>query len=152
MTDPNTKVLASYINALADLAQPKASILLLHDQARLYAYQTAIAGALQELPGDPLLTSVLHPQGSRAAFCPYEVLFIADDDLGATESPASRVDLPMTWYCCEASTTGSIWQSGHFASDSAVTVDLFAMQLYCTSKCLLVTSLRHAYITYGGRR
>lgn len=52
MSDPTTKLLAGYINALADLAQPKTSILLLHDQARLDAYQTALAGALQELPGD----------------------------------------------------------------------------------------------------
>lgn len=54
MTDSTTRVLASYINALADLAQPKASIILLHDQARLNAYQIALAGSLQELPGDML--------------------------------------------------------------------------------------------------
>ena len=54
MTDQTHRVLASYINALADLAQPKASIPLLHDQARLNAYQIALAGALHELPGDIL--------------------------------------------------------------------------------------------------
>lgn len=54
MTDPTTRVLASYINALADLAQPKASIPLLHDQARLNAYQMALDGALHELPGNLL--------------------------------------------------------------------------------------------------
>lgn len=54
MADPTTRVLASYINALADLAQPKASIPLLHDEARLNAYQAALAGALHELPGDML--------------------------------------------------------------------------------------------------
>ena len=56
MADPTTRVLASYINALADLAQPKASIPLLHDQPRLNAYQIALAGALHELPGYKLTT------------------------------------------------------------------------------------------------
>lgn len=54
MTDSTTRVLASYINALADLAQPKASIPLLYDQARLDAYQMALSGALHELPGSLL--------------------------------------------------------------------------------------------------
>lgn len=45
-------MLASYVNALADLAQPKASMPLLHDQARLNAYQIALSAALHELPGD----------------------------------------------------------------------------------------------------
>ena len=58
MADPSTRVLASYINALADLAQPKASIPLLHDDARLNAYQAALAGAVHELPGD-VLTAVM---------------------------------------------------------------------------------------------
>ena len=52
MADPTIKMLAGYINALADLAQPKASIPLLLDQNRLNAYQIAIDAALHELPGN----------------------------------------------------------------------------------------------------
>lgn len=54
--DPSIRMLADYINALADLAQPKASIPLLYDQARLDAYQTAIGAALYELPGEAQCT------------------------------------------------------------------------------------------------
>ena len=49
--DPSTRMLADYMNALADLVQPKASIPLLYDRARLDAYQMAIGAALHELPG-----------------------------------------------------------------------------------------------------
>lgn len=52
MADPTARTLAEYVHALADLAQPKACIPLLHDHTRLSAFQTAIGGALHELPGD----------------------------------------------------------------------------------------------------
>jgi len=51
LADPTARMLAEYVHALADLAQPKGCIPLLQDQSRLYAFQTAIEGALHELPG-----------------------------------------------------------------------------------------------------
>ena len=51
LADPTARMLAEYVHALADLAQPKGCIPLLQDQSRLDAFQTAIEGALHELPG-----------------------------------------------------------------------------------------------------
>jgi len=51
LADPTARMLAEYVHALADLAQPKGCIFFLHDQSRLDAFQAAIEGALHELPG-----------------------------------------------------------------------------------------------------
>ncbi|DBA90775.1 TPA: hypothetical protein ACH3X1_003982 [Trebouxia sp. C0004] len=51
LADPTARMLAEYVHALADLAQPKGCIPLLQDQSRLDAFQTAIESALRELPG-----------------------------------------------------------------------------------------------------
>ena len=51
LADPTARMLADYVQALADLAQPKACIPLLHDHSRLDAYHMAIDAALHELPG-----------------------------------------------------------------------------------------------------
>ena len=51
LADPTARMLAEYVRALADLAQPKGCISLLHDQSRLDAFQAAIEGAVHELPG-----------------------------------------------------------------------------------------------------
>lgn len=69
MADPTARMLTEYVHALADLAQPKACIPLLHDHARLDAFQTAIKGALHELPGDcnSCLSFCKHMTGSCVA-------------------------------------------------------------------------------------
>ncbi|KAL0046712.1 hypothetical protein WJX82_008116 [Trebouxia sp. C0006] len=51
LADPTARMLAEYVHALADLAQPKGCTPLLQDQSRLDAFQTAIESALHELPG-----------------------------------------------------------------------------------------------------
>ena len=51
LADPTARMLAEYVHALADLAQPKGCIPVLQDQSRLDAFQAAIEGALHELPG-----------------------------------------------------------------------------------------------------
>ena len=65
--------LATYINALADLAAPKKAMAMLSDTARLEAFDAGIRTALQRKPGDqpPLVnTSVsfwAHTCSSSAA-------------------------------------------------------------------------------------
>lgn len=51
LSNPLNRTLAAFVNGLADLAQPKASLPVLADTHLLNAYQAAIKGALQELPG-----------------------------------------------------------------------------------------------------
>lgn len=51
LLDPLKRTLATFIHGLTDLAQPKASLSLLGDAVQLDAFQLAIKGALQELPG-----------------------------------------------------------------------------------------------------
>ena len=51
LADPTARMLAEYVHALADLAQPKGCTPLLQDQSRLDAFQTTIESALHELPG-----------------------------------------------------------------------------------------------------
>lgn len=59
MADPTANLLAGYVGALSDLAQPKGCIPLLHDETRLDAFQAAISSALDELPGTALAVFVL---------------------------------------------------------------------------------------------
>jgi hypothetical protein len=51
MADASKRVLMAYLAALADLAGPKAALLLLHDAPRLAAFQAALRAALKQQPG-----------------------------------------------------------------------------------------------------
>ena len=51
LADPTKGLLASFIEGMTDLAQPKACLPLLSDGVQLDAFHRAIKGALQELPG-----------------------------------------------------------------------------------------------------
>ena len=51
LAEPTTRLLASFIEGLTDVAQPKACLPLLGDVVQLEAFQKAVHGALQELPG-----------------------------------------------------------------------------------------------------
>ena len=78
MADPTTKMLANYVTALSDLAQPKSCIPLLHDQVRLDAFQAAIDSALNELPGMSRLLRIVrriaHYQCKSSILCAYDSL------------------------------------------------------------------------------
>ena len=51
MRDPRKRMLADYVNALADLAHPKSVLPILHDEARVRSYEHAIQDALRRHEG-----------------------------------------------------------------------------------------------------
>ncbi len=51
LRDPKMHALAGYVNALADLAAPKAAIGLVTDATRLSFFESAVKKAITEQPG-----------------------------------------------------------------------------------------------------
>ena len=68
LADPTRSLLASFIEGMTDLAQPKACLPLLSDHVQLDAFQKAIKGALQELPGKSRYTVTVSTIGSGLPF------------------------------------------------------------------------------------
>ena len=54
--DPRKRMLADYVNALADLAHPKMALTILHDKARVLSYEWAIQEAVTMHQGTPGFT------------------------------------------------------------------------------------------------
>ncbi len=52
LKDPRKRMLADYLNALADLAHPKAALPILHDEARVLSYEHAIQEAVRRHEGN----------------------------------------------------------------------------------------------------
>ncbi len=50
--DPSKRMLMNFINALADLAQPKKALSILEDSVRLRAYDDAVQRAVSRVEGE----------------------------------------------------------------------------------------------------
>lgn len=83
--DPRRRMLADYVNALADLAHPKAALPILQDEPRILSYEHALREAVARHKGKHL---------SVAAFCCYLKVFSvgASSLAGVARAPSNSFE------------------------------------------------------------